>query len=57
MRENEMPPAEFSFEPLTPTAFLRRATRVYGDRVGVVDGDVRFTYAQFLDRSLKFAGA
>lgn len=49
--------AEFSFEPLTPTAFLRRAARVYGDRVGVVDGSIRFTYAQFLQRSLQFAGA
>ena len=49
--------AEFSFEPMTPTAFLRRAARVFGDRVGVVDGDRRFTYAEFLERSLKFAGA
>ena len=49
--------AEFSFEPLTPTAYLWRAARVYGDRVGVIDGDVRFSYAQFLARSLKFAGA
>ena len=50
-------PAEFSFEPFTPTAFLWRAARVFGDRVGVVDGDLRFTYAEFLERSLKFAGA
>ena len=50
-------PAEFSFEPLTPTTYLRRAAHVFGDRVGVVDGDVRYTYAQFLYRTLKFAGA
>jgi fatty-acyl-CoA synthase len=49
--------AAFSFEALTPTAFLHRAARVYGDRVGVVDDDVRFTYAQFLQRCLQFAGA
>ena len=54
---NSTPPADFSFEPLTPTAFLRRAARVYGDRVGVIDGDRRFTYADFLQRCLKFAGA
>jgi len=54
---NSTAPADFSFEPLTPTAFLRRAARVYGDRVGVIDGDRRFTYAQFLQRCLKFAGA
>jgi fatty-acyl-CoA synthase len=52
-----MTTADFSFEPLTPTAFLRRAARVYGDRTGVIDGDVRFSYSQFLRRSLKFAGA
>ena len=52
-----MTPPQFSFEALTPTAFLWRAARVYGDRTGVVDGDVRFTYAEFLQRSLKFAGA
>ena len=50
-------PNDFSFEPLTPTAYLRRAARVYGDRTGVIDGEIRFTYAQFLQRTLKFAGA
>ena len=49
--------SEFSFEPLTPTAFLRRAARVYGDRVGVVDGEMRFTYSEFLQHCLKFSGA
>jgi len=51
-----MPPA-FNFEPLTPTAFLQRAGRVFPDRVAVVQDDRSFTYAQFLDRSLRFAGA
>ena len=47
----------FNFEPLTPTAFLRRAGRVFGDRVGVIDADARFTYAAFHARCLKLAGA
>jgi fatty-acyl-CoA synthase len=47
----------FSYEPLTPTAYLFRAARVFPDRVGVIEDDTRFTYAQFLTRSLKFAGA
>ena len=47
---------EFNYEPLTPTAFLHRAARVFPDRIGVVDGDATFTYAQFLDRCLRFAG-
>jgi len=48
---------EFNFEPLTPTAFLHRAARVFPDRTGVIDGGVKFTYAAFRDRCLRFAGA
>ena len=48
---------EFNYEPLTPTAFLHRAACVFPDRTGVVDGATRFTYAAFLDRCLRFAGA
>ena len=47
----------FNDEPLTPSAFLRRAAHVFPDRVGVIHGDVRFTYGEFLERSLKLAGA
>jgi len=47
----------FNFEPLSPTAFLHRAARVFSDRVGVVDGSLKFTYGEFLERTLKFAGA
>ncbi len=47
----------FNDEPLTPTAYLRRAADVFGDRIGVVQGEVRFTYGVFYDRALKFAGA
>jgi len=47
----------FNFEPLTPTAFLQRAADVFPDRVGVVDGDTRFRYGEFLERCLRFAGA
>ncbi|MES2561477.1 MAG: acyl--CoA ligase family protein [Pseudomonadota bacterium] len=46
-----------SFEPLTPTAFLMRAGRVFADRIAVMDGEQRYTYAEFLDRSLRLAGA
>jgi fatty-acyl-CoA synthase len=35
---------------LTPMEFAGRARRLYADREAVVDGDIRFTYAQFLDR-------
>jgi len=36
--------------PLTPIDFARRARKLYGDREAVVDGDLRLTYEQFLDR-------
>ena len=36
--------------PLTPMDFARRARRLYADREAVVDGDLRLTYAQFLER-------
>ena len=36
--------------PLTPLEFGRRARKLYPDRVAVIDGDSRWTYAQFLDR-------
>jgi len=36
--------------PLTPLEFLRRARKLHGRREAVVDGDLRFTYAQFGER-------
>jgi len=36
--------------PLTPLEFARRARKLYPQRVAVIDGDSRWTYAQFLDR-------
>src|ERR1700675_1831330 len=36
--------------PLTPLEFARRSRKLYGDREGVVDGDLRLTYEQFFDR-------
>ncbi|MBX3157588.1 MAG: long-chain-fatty-acid--CoA ligase [Deltaproteobacteria bacterium] len=36
--------------PLSPLEFARRARSLYADRVAVVDGDLRLTYAQFFER-------
>src|SRR5438132_1459613 len=36
--------------PLTPLEFARRTRKLYPDRLAVIDGDLRWTYAQFLDR-------
>src|SRR5262249_11014708 len=46
-----------SFEPLTPTAFLRRAGRVFSDRLAVIDGERPFTYGEFWSRAQRMAGA
>jgi fatty-acyl-CoA synthase len=48
---------QLSFEPLTPTAFLRRAGRVFADRIALVDGDRRFTYGDLWWRAQRMAGA
>jgi fatty-acyl-CoA synthase len=34
-----------SYEPLTPTVYLDRAAAAHGDRIGVIDGEQRWTYA------------
>jgi fatty-acyl-CoA synthase len=49
--------AAFTFSQLTPTAFLERSARVFPDRTAVIDGDRRFTYREFADRSRRLAGA
>ncbi len=43
--------------PLTPLSFARRARSLYGDREAVVDGNQRWSYAQFLDRCDRWSGA
>ena len=49
--------AAVSFEALTPASFLLRSGKVYADRVAVIDGEQRFSYAELLDRCLRLAGA
>ncbi|SDE55489.1 AMP-binding protein [Pseudonocardia oroxyli] len=49
-------PDSFSYEPLTPTSYLDRAAASHGDRVGVVDGDRRWTYAELHERCTRLAG-
>jgi fatty-acyl-CoA synthase len=48
---------QMSFEPLTPTAFLRRSATVFADRIAVIDGERHFTYSEFFDRVQRLAGA
>lgn len=48
---------QLSYEPLTPISFLRRSALVFGDRTAVVDGELRLTYAELLERAERLAGA
>jgi acyl-CoA synthetase (AMP-forming)/AMP-acid ligase II len=41
--------------PLTPLDFLQRARRLFPDRVGVVDTELRLTYAEFAARCDRLA--
>ncbi|HSY35951.1 MAG TPA: AMP-binding protein, partial [Acidobacteriaceae bacterium] len=41
--------------PLTPLRCLLRALDLYPEKVGVVEGDIRYTYAQFADRCRRIA--
>src|SRR6202165_4344479 len=43
--------------PLTPLEFARRARKLYRGREAVVDGDLRLTYEQFLDRCDRWSTA
>ena len=43
--------------PLTPLEFARRTRKLYGDREGVVDGDLRLTYEQFFERCDRWSAA
>ena len=43
-------------KPLHPVDFLVRSAHVFREKTGVVDGEVRRTYPQVLDRVYRFAG-
>src|SRR6266481_7647654 len=43
--------------PLTPLEFARRARKLYGEREGVIDGDLRMTYEQFFGRCDRWSAA
>ena len=42
---------------LTPIRFLRYACEQFPNKVGVVCGEQRFTYAEFAERAARLAGA
>ncbi|KAF5195463.1 Benzoate--CoA ligase, peroxisomal [Thalictrum thalictroides] len=46
-----------NYVPLSPISFLERSAIVYGDRTSIIDGSVKYTWKQTLQRCLKLASS
>ncbi|PIA46842.1 hypothetical protein AQUCO_01500408v1 [Aquilegia coerulea] len=46
-----------NYVPLSPIGFLERSAIVYGDRTSIIDGSLKYTWKQTLQRCLKLASA
>jgi fatty-acyl-CoA synthase len=46
-----------NYIPLSPVSFLTRAASAFADKVAVIDGSRRVTYAQLLDRCVRLASS
>ena len=54
-RDLDQTPA--NYVPLSPVSFLLRAARIYPQRIAIIHGSRRYTYAQFLERTQRLAAA
>ncbi len=50
-------PGPANFSALSPVGFLPRAAEIFPERVAVVHGSTRFTYANFYERARRLASA
>jgi fatty-acyl-CoA synthase len=57
MFEQDLPRNSANHVALSPVSFLTRSARIYPNRVAVIHGERRFTYAQFLERSRRLASS
>src|SRR6476661_5576176 len=46
-----------NYIPLSPVSFLTRAASAFANKLAVIDGERRYTYAQLLDRCARLASA
>ena len=46
-----------NFVPLSPLSFLERSASVYPDKIAIIHGDVRISYAQMQTRCRRLASA
>ncbi len=54
---SELPKVAANYEPLSPISFLKRAARVYPDRIAVVHGSWRYDYRTLYERARRLAAA
>ena len=54
---DSLPKLPANYVPLSPISFLARAARIYPQRVAVIHGARRFTYAQMMERCRRLASA
>jgi len=54
---DDLPKTQANYQPLTPIGFLSRSAMVFPERVAVIHGPLRRTYAEFWDRSRRLAAA
>jgi fatty-acyl-CoA synthase len=50
-------PGAANFQVLSPIVFLPRAAEIYPERIAVIHGDTRITYARFFERAKRLASA
>lgn len=53
----DLKPGTANYTPLSPLSFLPRAAEIHPDRVAVIHGARRITYAQFYERARRLASA
>ena len=54
---DDLPKTPANFQPLTPIGFLSRSAMVFPDRIAVIHGPLRRSYAEFWERSQRLAAA
>ena len=54
---SSLKPGAANYTPLSPIAFLPRAAEIHPDRIAVIQGSRRFTYAEFAQRAKRLASA
>ena len=57
MYERDLDRTPANHVPLSPVSFLIRSARTWPDRVAIIHGEHRYTYAQFLERTRRLASA